>query len=79
MEYFSRLEKRIILITVILSKCERSIAGVDGGLHPHNTDAEHENQIDPFPCLELESKEHRNGQADEPQIRSDVDCLGSVS
>lgn len=79
MEYFSRPEKRIILITVILSNCERSIAGVDGGLHLHDTDAENKNQVDLFPCLELVSKEHWNRQADKPQIRSDVDYLVSVS
>lgn len=56
MEYFSRPEKRIILITVMLSNCERLIAGIDGVLHLHDTDAEHENQVDLFPCLELESK-----------------------
>lgn len=50
-----------------------------GGLHLHNTDAEHENQVDLLTCLELESKELWNGQGDDPQIRGDVDCLGSVS
>lgn len=50
-----------------------------GGLHLHDTDAEHENQVDLLTCLELESKEHWNGQADDPQIRGDVDRLGPVS
>lgn len=36
------------------------------GFYLHDTDAEHQNQVDLLTRLELESEEHWNGQADDP-------------